>query len=388
MGPFPECLLVILLIYCAASYDGQYREEGDACGEDGSNWTCQRLSKCPAARRDLKTRSSPLTKVCSVFRGVPIVCCPPSDLGVVDRGPTIPTKPTSSISQIMCKKYARFVWTKRKRYGEFIDVDQCGQVEEPLIVNGKNASLKEFPHMAQIGYWFREQQKILYLCGGSLISERWVLSAAHCTNSPTFGKAQFVRLGELDTSSDRDGANPIVLKISELINHEGWNGMELYNDIALYKLERDVTLTPYIRPICLQVDHTLTASAGLATGWGHTKWEGVGSPILQKVWLDLIDNAKCNKSYGIQIQIPQGVEESKMLCTTGRGVRDTCQGDSGGPLQLPVANPYCMYYQIGVTSFGVECASKFPGVYTRVSHYLPWIEKHVWPNERGSTTPS
>ncbi|KAF6198856.1 hypothetical protein GE061_006879 [Apolygus lucorum] len=130
------------------------------------------------------------------------------------------------------------------------------------------------------------------------------------------------------------------------------------------------------------VNHNFTSPAGLASGWGHTKFEGVGSSMLQKVWLDVIDTSNCSKSYGIQLQIPEGIDGSKMLCTFGRGVKDTCQGDSGGPLQLPLSNPYCMYSQIGVTSFGIECASNYPGVFTRVSHYVPWIEKHVWPNEK------
>ncbi|KAF6198849.1 hypothetical protein GE061_006872 [Apolygus lucorum] len=199
---------------------------------------------------------------------------------------------------------------------------------------------------------------------------------------PDRGPAKYARIGDLDTLSDTDGAKPEVLDIVRRVNHPGYRGIQLYNDIALYKLAKNVNLSPYIRPICLPVSQNddLSTSA-IATGWGHTEWSGRSTNMLQKVNLDIVNGRTCNESYNdVRAQLPVGISESLMLCANAEG-KDTCQGDSGGPLQIALRTPYCMYSQIGVTSFGRACASGNPGVYTRVSAYVPWIESIVWPNE-------
>lgn len=103
---------------------------------------------------------------------------------------------------------------------------------------------------------------------------------------------------------------------------------------------------------------------------------------LQKAQLDLIDNLACTIRYNSSKEVPYGVTPSMICAGDPRGgwTKDSCQGDSGGPLQVINPRNLCVFQVIGITSFGQGCAIiDTPGVYTRVSHYISWIEGIVWP---------
>lgn len=328
----------------------------------------------------------PQPDVCGYIGVNPIVCCEP--------GPEMIKRPTTTlpgdmktISQRKCDEYAEAVYVENSVsfFGSQKE-NTCAAVVEALIVNGNNTEPREYPHMALIGYG--EKNSIQYLCGGSLISERYVLSAAHCTDSGRqYGVARWARLGEYNIHSTEDedvqNSGPEVYEIIERIDHPQYKSPRLYNDIALYKLDRDVSFNEFIRPCCLSYNPQENYHVAIATGWGHTEWGGRGSDILQKVSLNITDTRECNNSYQTSVgkQLPNGILPQSMLCA-GDLLKggDTCQGDSGGPLQILLKSPYCMYSLIGVTSFGKDCGSYSPGVYTRVSHFIPWIESIVWPS--------
>ncbi|BET02096.1 serine protease [Nesidiocoris tenuis] len=368
-----------------------YLEEGENCGYGGK---CRRLSECPTAQADLRAGRTPV--ICSFDALLPIVCCHPeaapdleSDWATTSKRPA--NRPTTgrpsgrTVSQRMCEKYKQYVFREEQVPTLTFDpqiekIDECGRIEQTLIVGGSEAKSKEFPHMALIGYG--SQPRIAWLCGGSLISERFILSAAHCSNPGSKGPAKWAKLGVLDMKNDR-GNHEIVAKIVERFDHPSYNNIQLYNDITLFKLENDIQLNPWVRPICLQTNFDFGQPAAIASGWGHTQWGGGPTNRLQKVKLNIVDNDSCNSSYQASIgkQLPNGIVESTMLCAGDEEGKDTCQGDSGGPLQIPLRSPYCMYAIVGVTSFGRACAQNYPGVYTRVSHYRQWIEKIVWPGQ-------
>lgn len=399
-------LAVFWAIVGTLAADDDLGEAGDFC--DNGRGICSKLSDCPAAIKGLQSGLTP--KICSFDNSIPIVCChtqtniptnPPSTFPSSSGGVLWPGEPlpgsapavplsvpatSKSVSKRMCEKYAKYVFSEQQLpvltfEPQTTTVNECGVVGETLIVGGTDAKIKEFPHMVQIGYG--NEPRIAWLCGGSLISERYVLSAAHCTKPESKGPARWARLGDLDTLSNQDRAPSEILKIVERTNHPKYNNVQLYNDIALYKLERDIVLNPYIRPICLQVDFEVPQDRGIATGWGHTRWGGRPTNKLQKVGLNVVDNQSCNKSYRASVgrQLPKGIDDTVMLCAGDEQGKDTCQGDSGGPLQVRLEEPYCTYSQIGVTSFGRGCAENYPGVYTRVSAFIPWIESIVWPNQ-------
>lgn len=99
--------------------------------------------------------------------------------------------------------------------------------------------------------------------------------------------------------------------------------------------------------------------------------------------MSLYSNEECRKLYGRHKRIPRGILQSQLCAGSRTGKQDTCQGDSGGPIQIMQQGNSCIYYVIGITSFGKSCAvSSAPGVYTKVSYYLDWIEEVVWGEQR------
>jgi secreted trypsin-like serine protease len=111
---------------------------------------------------------------------------------------------------------------------------------------------------------------------------------------------------------------------------------------------------------------------------------GDQSNQLLKARLNIVNNLACAIWYNISIEAPRGITPN-MICAgdpQGGWLKDSCQGDSGGPLQVIHPRNQCLFQIIGITSFGRGCANiNSPGIYTRVSHYLPWIENIVWPQE-------
>ncbi|XP_046669847.1 serine protease snake-like [Homalodisca vitripennis] len=232
--------------------------------------------------------------------------------------------------------------------------------------------------MALIGY--DEEESISWQCGGSLISERYVLSAAHCSLT-VYGLARWVRLGDLDISTDKDDARPQQFEIIERIVHSGYKAPAFYNDIVLFRLDRAAVFDEYVRPACLHTGMADLTGVGIATGWGRNESNGPTSSSLVKVDLKFLPSEECQRVVGtVERYLPAGLDTQTMLCA-GEPGKDTCQGDSGGPLILADRGNLCLDRQVGVTSFGPkDCGmASAPGAYVRVAHFVRWIESVVWP---------
>ncbi|OCT97345.1 transmembrane protease serine 11C-like [Xenopus laevis] len=227
------------------------------------------------------------------------------------------------------------------------------------IVGGTNAALGSWPWQAAL--------VSNYLCGASLISNTWLVTAAHCIvkNDPN---SYTVRLGTLYWSTTINR-----LKLQQIIVHEKYSSAATGYDIALLKLVTPVTFTSYIQPVCLPETTSSFPdnSSCYITGWGTLKYGGSVSDILQEAQVEIINTELCSSSlmYGSTIK-------PSMLCAGYvDGKIDSCQGDSGGPLVSQNSND-SSWYLVGIVSFGDGCAKAYrPGVYARVTYLRDWIKE-------------
>ncbi|XP_055708950.1 uncharacterized protein LOC129805183 [Phlebotomus papatasi] len=386
--------LFVILVFCPRVESNC--SIGDHCrhGVSNAEGTAKLVIHCQSAIADLKKGIRPWG--CGFQENIQIVCCLDPD----DTYPITPKPATTvdrfsgssgkeRVSMRKCKEYAEYAYenitlpisipgspdiTRR--------VNRCGFNVIPLIVGGTLAGPREFPHMCLIGYG---DDPIQWKCGGTLISEYFVLTAGHCLNSQEYGPAKMVRVGDLNYESEQDEARPENVRIKRHVPFPEYTRRTQYNDLALLELERKVTFNPYVRPACLFTQFNTETDKAIATGWGRVEWAGDTSSNLLKVTLELFTHQECNKSFEFNInrKLSKGIVDESQLCAGSHSEeKDTCEGDSGGPLQIYNNNVYCMYNIIGVTSFGKGCGSVGqPGVYTRISNYLDWIEEVTWPNE-------
>ncbi|VVC37370.1 Hypothetical protein CINCED_3A019456 [Cinara cedri] len=289
---------------------------------------------------------------CGYENSYPKVCCPLNSNYETVWSPRLPSRSTCGVPGISSDK----------------------------IVGGHNAELGAWPWIAAIGYKNMYYPRISHewLCGGTLISNIYVLTAAHCTIGPALKNKQLelVRLGDLDLNpAVNDSATPIEYAVLRIIRHEKYDGTKYINDIALLKLNDSVTFTNLIRPICLPIlsrirESTFVGQFPFVAGWGSTEFRGSSSSALLEVQVPVRDNDDCKKLYANLSNVIDG----RVLCA-GEGDKDSCQGDSGGPLMWPTPTHY---YLVGIVSSGVRCAAKeFPGVYTRVSAFIEWIVNNM-----------
>ncbi|XP_075216405.1 venom protease-like [Lycorma delicatula] len=366
-------LLLLLYIKWTNIYaqNMKFQSEGERCGPS-ERGICKNIRFCQTAKEMIKKGGKPAT--CGFEnKNEPLVCC--FDSARLNAKPDQNQVKSQTISKTKCMEYQQkscYVRSIRK-----------------LLPSGSSAAVggipvkpKELPFMGLVGYGTKNN--VDWACGCSLISERFVLSAAHCTKDPNAGLARWVRLGELDLSRKNETANPVDFEIIRRINHPNYRSELVYNDIALYQLNSSVTFTDTIKPICLpQPNSYYDVTNVIGAGWGRIDYAGPRSTILLKVDLDYLTIRDCSNTADLRVA-PGGLEEKTMICAgVLEGGKDTCSGDSGGPLFLPRKNdqlPCFLQTQLGITSFGKHCALKgFPGIYTRVLSYVPWIESTVWP---------
>ncbi|XP_018494399.1 proclotting enzyme [Galendromus occidentalis] len=242
------------------------------------------------------------------------------------------------------------------------------------IVGGTEARVGDYPWMAAI--YYNQQNSWLQACGGALVSNLHVVTAAHCVvagsrsqNLPT--RYFLVRLGDHDLVSEDDSSASEDFKVAKISRHSQFNSETYKNDIALMQLETPVTFNEFIGPLCLPYDGVygnLDNEIAIVSGWGYTKYEGKGSNVLKQAAIRIWPENECREAYKKEVDITP-----EYLCA-GDGKQDSCQGDSGGPLFY---NEGTKFYLIGVVSFGKKCATPgYPGAYTRVTKYLDWLNDH------------
>lgn len=169
-----------------------------------------------------------------------------------------------------------------------------------------------------------------------LSSYRFVLSAAHCVSSRGV-KPKVIRLGERNLKRINDGSEFEDFGIAESIRHPDYRTSSKYNDIALFKLDRNIRITDYIAPACLWPNFNINYTSGIATGWGLTRDRGQPSEELLKVQLNIISNERCNGFYQRFNALKNGIIDTQFCAGDDVEEKDTCNGDSGNATCLSLA---------------------------------------------------
>ncbi|XP_023345598.1 transmembrane protease serine 9 isoform X2 [Eurytemora carolleeae] len=262
---------------------------------------------------------------------------------------------------------------------------ECGRIqstEKNKIVGGTDTAEGEFPWMTML------EVHNTFLCGGTILDRTHILTAAHCLilKDGEIIPAQYLSVHTGRHFLLNGGIQTIVKKINV---HNAYDMQTNVNDIAILELTVPLNFTDTTAPICLpkpslELEYNTLV---VAAGWGRLQDNGNISTSLQKVNLNIFSQKACinmYEGYKAVLGIQNPVLKTN-LCTLNTDGRDACQGDSGGPLLLEQNGKYV---QVGVTSWGVGCANpKYPGIWTNVPKYVPWIEQITRFNQNDRLSP-
>ncbi|XP_068951500.1 probable threonine protease PRSS50 [Petaurus breviceps papuanus] len=248
------------------------------------------------------------------------------------------------------------------------------------VMGGKQAWAKKWPWQASI------QKNDVHICAGSIVASLWVLTAASCMNTSS---NLTVYLGNpLLSVEDRVHSRRVPVK--QVIIHPyyqekrywSWIGRE--NNVALLKLAQRLNYSEYIAPVCLPSPNLEVKPGSFCwvTGWGQYKMAIPNYPIplskdLIEAEIMIMSNDDCDTLYHDISEVPSIVRiiSPNMLCSSYYRGRNVCYGDDGSPLVCEIDNTW---FQIGTVSWTLGCIhQQTPGVYSRISKYVTWIQNEI-----------
>lgn len=243
-------------------------------------------------------------------------------------------------------------------------------------MGGTEAQANEYPWMVKLSMG----------CGGSIIADKWILTAAHCffnggQQSITNPKAVVITIGDHDTSKDSDIEK--IFTPDKIIIHNYVDDTKL-NDIALLRLAdiNKIDLKVYT-PVCLPAQGMdYSGKKAWVYGWGALSEGGASPDKLQELELTVVTDASAKASYATNAQTTlSDAQLGVMVFGGGEAGKDACQGDSGGPFTHSNPDNDGHHELVGATSWGLGCgAAGLPGAYTEVSAFRTWIDAQIASN--------
>uniref|UniRef100_L7MBH9 Putative tick serine protease n=1 Tax=Rhipicephalus pulchellus TaxID=72859 RepID=L7MBH9_RHIPC len=248
---------------------------------------------------------------------------------------------------------------------ETINPEGCGKaLYKTMIVNGTLVEdYAQYPWMVYLETYY--PGSIEHGCGGTIITRRHILTAAHCLLiGDMFVERVVVRYGSLDR---RLATN---VDASKMLIHKDYDQELTKNDIALLEVKSPFTFGRDVLPICLQMARMPIAHKdAVAAGWGSDKLQGKGFPLLRHTTVAIADDETCTSKFRMF-----GYLAGLQCCTFKLGT-GPCSGDSGGPLMIRIEVD--RFHQVGINSYvGGPCGRNLD-VYTRVSGYANWLTRGV-----------
>jgi trypsin len=223
---------------------------------------------------------------------------------------------------------------------------------EGVIVGGSTAAANQFPHQVSL-----RSSGNAHFCGGFIINNRWVGSAAHCTIGRTLANTVSV----VGTNHRTSGG--ISHSSARIVNHPSYNANTLANDISMVNTASTIAFTAAVQAITLGSATVGGGVSSTASGWGQTSHPGTAATNLQFLTKPTLTNADCRNRHSTA---NAARVFDNTICTFLRTGAGMCMGDSGGPL---IAGGTV----IGAVSWGIACAQGFPDVFARISSHRTWM---------------
>ncbi|KAJ8669671.1 hypothetical protein QAD02_000930 [Eretmocerus hayati] len=366
--------------------------EGETCNNamNGSFGRCVGIRRCNPYLELLRSQGYGAgqllrSTLCYYVEDNPVVCCPSGyNNPNVNFPGVIPANGESKSNSLRPQQEehledpASVLPGPGPKYRPLLE-PECGfsNISHNRVVGGAEALKGAWPWMAALGYRNKKDPRNpKWLCGGSLISARHILTAGHCVYDRY--DLFVARLGDHDLYKDSDNDQAISVPIERGIIHPEYSKVNYVNDIAVLRLKREVAFSSAIRPICLPIPDKIrnrdyVRNNPFIAGWGSLYFHGPSASALQEVQLPVVSNEDCKRAFAPYKD--QVIDERVMCAGYTQGGKDACLGDSGGPMMFPKSS---YYYVIGIVSFGFRCAEPgIPGVYTRVTHFLKFIEDNL-----------